>query len=393
MKLSSPGFSHSWLPGGLCLVLRCTAAGGSSWSGNPLSANFPGFRRPGFWILGLAGGFLSAVAVPARSVAQDEAIFISQIDSAGDVTPFFTSATATLNGPSGLTFDTDGNLYVSQYNAGIVTRITTGGVTTNLATGLGFAWGLAIDGEGNLFVAGSGGTGFDSTPIVWKVAADEEAPGGFATPVPFWTGTSSGTRFQSASHVAISDSSLYFSFVDRDFADPEPLQETSIKMLGLDEPGGTPSDFITPIADQSIVPIALGGTNDAFLLAVIQSFNEAEESFTVWSFDSSGSGTPLIDLESTVWGLAVGPDDLVYASRPFENDVVRFDPLNLEAGYSVFATGFQEPDGIAFNGSTLFVANYSAVPEPATMMLVVTGAVALSVRRRGFQKSWRHHAE
>lgn len=143
-------------------------------------------------LLGLVCGFLASLAVPSRSVAQDDAVYVSQVDTGGAVTPFFTSATATLNGPSGLAFDAAGNLYVTQYNAGIVTRITTGGVATNVATGLGSAWGLAVDGAGNLFVAGSQEAEFGAPPIIWRVAANEASPSGFDAPQPFWSGTYTG---------------------------------------------------------------------------------------------------------------------------------------------------------------------------------------------------------
>jgi hypothetical protein len=333
-------------------------------------------------LLGFVCGFLPVLAVPSRSVAQDDAVYVSQVDEEGNVTPFFTSATATLAGPSGLAFDTVGNLYVSQYNAGIVTRITTGGVATNVATGLGNAWGLAVDGAGNLFVAGSQGTEFGAPAIIWKIPATLE---GFAAPEVFWTGATP-PAYESVTHVAVNGSSLYFSMTSsQEDAEENFLQTAGIKVLGLDDPEGTPADFITPIENQSITPITLGSDSTLFLFAAIGGFDSLQEAFisTVWSFDSSGLGTPLIALESTLWGLAYGPDGFVYASRPFEDDVIRFDPLDTEAGYTIFATGFQTPDGIAFNESTLFVANYSAVPEPATILLVVSGVTALAVRRQG----------
>jgi streptogramin lyase len=58
---------------------------------------------------------------------------------------------ATGVGGDGLAFDTSGNLYVA--GGGSVTRITPAGVVSTFATGFNYAWGLAFDGRGNLFVS------------------------------------------------------------------------------------------------------------------------------------------------------------------------------------------------------------------------------------------------
>ncbi len=57
------------------------------------------------------------------------------------------------NGPVGLAFDASGNLYVTNYNANIVSKVTTGGVVTTFATGFNGPQGLAFDASGNLYVA------------------------------------------------------------------------------------------------------------------------------------------------------------------------------------------------------------------------------------------------
>lgn len=63
---------------------------------------------------------------------------------------------------SGLTFDTAGNLYVSNINggaagAGFITKITQAGVRSTYASGLNYPYGLAFNAAGDLFVANANG--------------------------------------------------------------------------------------------------------------------------------------------------------------------------------------------------------------------------------------------
>ncbi len=63
-----------------------------------------------------------------------------------------TGLSATFNGPTGITIDASGNLYVvDAVNA--IRKITPAGVVTTLATGFSRAYGIAIDANGNLYVA------------------------------------------------------------------------------------------------------------------------------------------------------------------------------------------------------------------------------------------------
>lgn len=60
--------------------------------------------------------------------------------------------------PTGLAFDHDGNLFVSNRANGEICRIDREGSLSIYATGLGIATGIAFDGEGNLFVGDRSGT-------------------------------------------------------------------------------------------------------------------------------------------------------------------------------------------------------------------------------------------
>lgn len=60
--------------------------------------------------------------------------------------------------PTGLAFDRDGNLFVSNRANGEISRIDREGSLSIYATGLGIATGIAFDSEGNLFVGDRSGT-------------------------------------------------------------------------------------------------------------------------------------------------------------------------------------------------------------------------------------------
>ncbi len=70
-----------------------------------------------------------------------------------------------LNYPSGLAFDSTGNLFVADNDSGQITEITPGGSQSSFASGLSYPSGLAFDSAGNLFEADSGsGTIYEFTP-------------------------------------------------------------------------------------------------------------------------------------------------------------------------------------------------------------------------------------
>ena len=61
-------------------------------------------------------------------------------------------------GPSGLAFDSTGNLYASNYNTNTIERFTPSGVGSLFASsGLDRPTGLAFDSAGNLYAANNGG--------------------------------------------------------------------------------------------------------------------------------------------------------------------------------------------------------------------------------------------
>jgi DNA-binding beta-propeller fold protein YncE len=72
----------------------------------------------------------------------------------GGVGSVFATGTNGLNGPTGLAFDSSGNLFVANFNSNTIDEITPGGVSSVFATaGLSGPAGLAFDSAGNLYAA------------------------------------------------------------------------------------------------------------------------------------------------------------------------------------------------------------------------------------------------
>jgi len=80
-----------------------------------------------------------------------------------------TFASGTGTNLTGLAVDTANNLYAADVVAGTIYRFTPNGTKTVFAAGVGHAFGLAFDGSGNLFVAGSATVKRKSVDTIFKV--------------------------------------------------------------------------------------------------------------------------------------------------------------------------------------------------------------------------------
>ncbi len=97
------------------------------------------------------------------SRGQETPVSVFQIDTQCQIRPFVTG----IMNATGLALDTDGNLYVSSRQEGIVYRVTPGGAKSIFAEGMGVATGLAFDAIGNLYVGDRSGT-------IFKIAPDRQ---------------------------------------------------------------------------------------------------------------------------------------------------------------------------------------------------------------------------
>ena len=104
---------------------------------------------------------LAATSILTPSTARADILYVT--NNGGSTIEKFTSggvgsvfASSGLNGPSGLAFDSAGNLYAANYGDNTVEKFTSGVGSVFASSGLNSVYGLAFDSTGNLYAANSG---------------------------------------------------------------------------------------------------------------------------------------------------------------------------------------------------------------------------------------------
>jgi sugar lactone lactonase YvrE len=120
---------------------------------------------------GAAATFSSIYGIAADAsgniyVSDSDNNLIRKVSSVGVVTTFAGSgktgsadgpaASASFNGPDGITVDANGNVYVCDFLNNSVRKITQGGVVSTVATSLYQPRGVAVDASGNVYIADTG---------------------------------------------------------------------------------------------------------------------------------------------------------------------------------------------------------------------------------------------
>ena len=90
-------------------------------------------------------------------------VSVYKIDTNYSVKPFISE----LMNPTGITFDRDGQMYVSSRHTGTIYRVAPNGTMSAYAEGMGIATGIAFDHQQNLYVGDRSGT-------IFKIARDRQ---------------------------------------------------------------------------------------------------------------------------------------------------------------------------------------------------------------------------
>jgi hypothetical protein len=291
------------------------------------------------------GHALGAAVILISSSAQAQNLFVANGSYITEITPGgVQSEFADLVYPSGLAFDSAGNLFVSSGDARpVLGDITPSGTTGSFSSGLLF-WPVvpAINGAGDLFVAVGGGRSYGGSG---SGNIYEFTPGGAQS--TFASGLSNdpfGLAFNRAGNLFSVDGNSIYEY--------SPGGARSTFASGLNQPRGLAFNnsgdlFVT--AGGSIYEYTPGGTQSTF---------------------ASGLNDP--------FGLAFNDAGNLFAADG--NSIYEFTPGGAQ---STFASGLLSPATyIAFTPYINIQCNIVPVPEPSALGLLAVGAVALLVRRR-----------
>jgi DNA-binding beta-propeller fold protein YncE len=272
----------------------------------------------------IAAGALSLVG----QMADAAVLFVP--DGTGNIVEFTPSGqkstyTSILGNPTGLAFDSGGDLYVTdQSDNNAIYKFTPSGIRTTFASGLNRPEGIAIDSSGQIYVADH-----DSGKI--------------------YRFTTTGNRFIFASGLT----------------GPSGLAVDGNGNLFVSEDSGNIAKF-SPSGQSSIfasggLPSGLAFDSHGNLFEV--DFGDgAPGSGSINKFTPQGAKTTFASGLNDPIGIAIDPSDNVYEGNVSDHTIFKFTPGGAE---SVFATGLVH---------SLFFT-FAPVPEPSS--IVVFGILSL----------------
>lgn len=227
----------------------------------------------------LAAALITALASPNLTAAPGDLFVVDngasalvKYNPAGTKTTFLSG----LTNPTGIAFDSKGNIFVAEnISAGnsIISKITPTGIKTLFASGFTIPQGLAFDNSGNLFVA----DGFAST--ITKIS-----PTGTKTPFASSVGLPIGLAFDKAGNLYEADnaSGQIFKFT----------------------PGGTKTPFASGLGDPFGLAFDSGGTL----------FVSSTNAGTVKKVSPAGTVTPFASAVGNPRGLAFDSSGNLYVA-------------------------------------------------------------------------------
>jgi hypothetical protein len=283
-------------------------------------------------------------SVGSETVNEAAGTFSVPVTLTGTVatTPTVSTFASGFSAPQDVAFDAAGNLYVTNYSAGTVSKVTSAGVVSTFASGITHPIGLAFDATGNLYVSNSGNTVSKVTPggVVSTFAS------GFSNP-KYMT-------FDPAGNLYVGDQGSSGS-------NPNSVSKV------------TPAGVVTTFASGFSSPEGLAF--DAAGNLYVASYNtnrisKVTPSGVVSTFASNLSGP---------FGLTFDAYGNLYVANTTGNTVNKVTPGGV---VSTFASGFFGPAGVALDAAgNLYVANAShntvsevtEIPDTVTVPFTLGG--------------------
>jgi sugar lactone lactonase YvrE len=230
------------------------------------------------------------------------------------------AAGSDVSDPQGLALDGNGNLFVADSGTGTILKFTPEGNQSTFASGLVEPYDLAFDGKGNLFVADFYGTGADNSWTILKFTPE-------GTRSTFASGPNApiGLAFDAAGNLFVADKEIaaIFKF----------------------SPDGTKTSFASGLSGP------LGLTFDkAGNLFVSDTISQS-----IYKFTSDGTKTSFADGLGVPMGLAFDKAGNLFVSDRANQSIFKFTSNGTR---STFASRLKGPSGLAFDKvGNLFVSD------------------------------------
>ncbi len=317
-------------------------------------------------VVGAASTFgLGNAAADQIYVSNNGGNTIDAISSSGVITTFATGGANNiyLNGPTGLVFNSSGDLFVANNGSGDIEEFSaTGAPLRVVASGLSGPRGLTIDGLGNLYVANqASGT------------IDKITPGGAVT--TFFSGLVSpnGLAFNAAGDLLVTEG--------------PGIGNTGNSIINVSPNGTSSSVFATDIASDLNDPngIAISSNGNVFIVNSMGTSGIEEFSSTgtlIKNFSNVGLNNPK--------ALAFDSNGNLYVTNAFSDQITEYGSTGAESLFASNPDPTSNPNSLNFPSfiTTTSTILAQSAPEPSTYALIVGGIGLLFfvVRRKSGKK-------
>ena len=249
------------------------------------------------------------------------------------------------NTPMGMAIDGNGSLFLADYGDGNIYKYGPDGSKSTFATGLDHPWALAFDPSGNLYEAG------DRSYYIYKYS-----PSGIRSSFAYWYGSNWGLASDQNGNLFMADPGNY------QVVKITP-QGTRSVLAGVEYPTGVAVDKNGNIF---VASDGMAGAGPGI----------------IYKFTPSGGQSTFASGLQGPFGLAFDKSGNLFEADAFSGIIYKFSPTGTR---TTFATGLNFPRYLAFGDS---------VPEPSAISLGNIGVLLfvawLIVRRQAHGKAMSH---
>lgn len=271
---------------------------------------------------------------------------------------------ASVSNPEGLAFNANGTFYTTNQNTNTIYQVTLSGAVRSYAVGLNDPTGLTVDANGDFYLANRGTSSLARVPAGGFLSS---VMSGFSRPmdvVRVADGTTYVANYNSGSIARVGTDGSVSTLAN--IAYPAAMaHDPATNRLGVVSWSGY-YDFYTINLGTGAVARYLNplpGYANKLLMAdngdLYGTIDGAPRIFRIAS--GSVEMTPQVnatDFTSTPWGLCWEPTGTLLVTLPGQNKVVRLDPATGTTS-DVITTGLNSPYGIVRDADgTIYIANY-----------------------------------